>query len=272
MSYREGHLLIRAVRNPASLRRAEKHLQKKAEYAIIELQQPEPEVIPVQQILLCEDDAQLADSLICFLKSEGFHVMHASGQTEALRLFAGQQFDCALLDVSLADGSGFSVCAAIREREPDLPVIFLTASADEACTVAGFALGADDYIGNPFRPRELIARIRNAQRRSSRSQPALRCGNVSIDRSRGTVMKDGSEIYLSALEYRLLLVFFTNKDQLLTRERLIDELWSVSGEYVSDNTVNVYMKRLREKIEDDPADPKILRTVRGLGYKAVDAP
>lgn len=221
------------------------------------------------RILLVEDDVQLARNLVRFLTSEGYDVLHCEGQTDGLAAFSNGRFDCALLDISLADGSGFSVCAAIKAAS-EMPVIFLTASADEACTVAGFEVGADDYISKPFRPRELIARMKNAMRRTQ-SAPVLRCGNVTIDSARGLVTKNGAEVYLSALEYRLLLVFFTNKEQLLSRDRLADELWSFSGEFVSDNTLNVYIKRLREKIEDDPQQPTILRTVRGLGYKAVDA-
>lgn len=221
------------------------------------------------KILLVEDDEQLALNLIRFLNSEGYDVIHAYGQTDGIQKFEIFQFDCALVDLSLQDGNGFSVCAAIKTAS-DLPVIFLTASADEACTVAGFEVGADDYIGKPFRPRELIARIKNSMRKHQKVSSVMKCGNVSIDTVKGTVIKNGTEIFLSALEYKLLLVFFTNKGQLISRNRLIDELWSVSSEFVSDNTLNVYMKRLREKIEDDPQNPSIIRTIRGLGYKAVD--
>ena len=220
-------------------------------------------------ILLVEDDAQLARNLSRFLMTEGYEVIYAAGQTEALAALSGRHFDCALLDISLQDGNGFAVCAAIKSQT-ETPVIFLTASADEAITVAGFEVGADDYISKPFRPRELIARMKNAMRRTQRAPALLHCGNVAIDQSKGTVTKNGVEIFLSALEYRLVLVFFTNKGLLLSRERLIDELWSVSSEFVSDNTLNVYMKRLREKIEDDPQNPQIIRTVRGMGYKAVE--
>ncbi|MBQ6943200.1 MAG: response regulator transcription factor [Ruminococcus sp.] len=223
----------------------------------------------MQRILLIEDDEQLARNLIRFLKTEMYEVFHATGQTDGLQEFERQIFDCVLLDISLQEGNGFAVCSAIRKRS-DVPVIFLTASADEACTVAGFELGADDYIGKPFRPRELIARIKNAMRKQQTATHLLSCGNVAIDTVKGIVMKNGTELFLSALEYKLLLVFFTNKDKLLSRDRLIDELWSVSSEFVSDNTLNVYMKRLREKIEDDPQNPTIIKTVRGLGYKAVD--
>lgn len=221
------------------------------------------------KILLVEDDILLAQNLKRFLVTEGFDVVHASGRAEGIGAFEESLYDCVLLDISLGDGSGFSVCESIRSVS-DVPVIFLTASADESCTVAGFEAGADDYISKPFRPRELIARMKNAMRKNSSVTSAISCGGVTIFPAKGIVMKNGSEIYLSALEYRLLMVFFTNKELLLTRDRLVQELWSVSGEFVSDNTLNVYMKRLREKIEDNPQQPSIIITVRGRGYKAVD--
>lgn len=220
-------------------------------------------------ILLIEDDSDLARNLTKFLETEGFYVTHALGQSDGMKQFESKSFDCVLLDLSLEDGNGFSVCSAIKAKS-DIPVVFLTASADEACTVAGFDVGADDYISKPFRPRELVARIRNAMRRhTANSSPRLlQCRGISIDPARGIVTKSGKEVFLSALEYRLLLLFLSNKGVLLTRERLADELWELSGEYVGDNTLNVYIKRLRDKIEDDPQNPVILKTVRGLGYKA----
>lgn len=221
----------------------------------------------MKKILLIEDDNELAGYLIQFLENEDFKVSHALGQTEGLKLFMKESFDCALVDISIKDGNGFSVCSEIKSKS-DLPVIFLTANTDETSTVAGFEMGADDYINKPFRPRELIARIKNAVRRRKGNSQIIQCGDVVIDTSKGTVHKNGTEIFLSALEYRLLLVFFTNQGQLLSRDRLIDELWTVSGEFVSDNTLTVYIKRLREKIENDLQYPKIIKTVRGLGYKA----
>ena len=223
----------------------------------------------MQHILLIEDDAELAGYLKDFLQDEGFAVTHARGQTDGLAAFRSGRFDCLLLDLSLEDGSGFSVCGIVRQ-ESDIPVLFLTASADEACTVTGLELGADDYISKPFRPRELIARMKNAMRRRQRKSGVLTLGTLRLDPERGTVSRDGGELVLSALEYRLLLIFITNKGQLLTRERLIDELWSASGEFVSDNTLTVYIKRLRERVEKDAQSPELILTVRGLGYKAVD--
>lgn len=221
-------------------------------------------------ILLVEDDKALAGNLVKYLETEGFSVTHAFGQTDGSKAFENGEFDCVLLDLSLEDGNGFSICSKIREKN-DVPVIFLTASADEACTVAGFEVGADDYISKPFRPRELVARIKNAMRKHGVSlSPLLQCKNVSIDPVKGIVTKDGAEVSMTALEYRLLLLFFTNKGILLSRDRIADELWTISGEFVEDNTLNVYIKRIRDKIEDDPQAPRILKTVRGLGYKAVD--
>ncbi|MDE6732725.1 MAG: response regulator transcription factor [Oscillospiraceae bacterium] len=221
-------------------------------------------------ILLVEDDRTLAENLVKYLRTEDFSVVHAFGQTDGLKAFEDGEFDCVLLDISLGDGNGFSICSEIKKTR-DVPVIFLTASADEGCTVAGFEVGADDYIGKPFRPRELVARIKNAMRKrgASPAQP-LQCKNVCVDPVKGIVTKNGEEISMSALEYRLLLLFFTNKGILLSRDRIADELWTISGEFVEDNTLNVYIKRIRDKIEDDPQKPQILKTVRGLGYKAVD--
>lgn len=223
----------------------------------------------MSRILLIEDDEQLASILIRFLNAEGYATSHASGQREGLRLFEENKYDCVLLDISLKDGNGYSVCAAIKQTS-DTPVIFITASADEACTVAGFEMGADDYIGKPFGTRELLARMKNAMRKHEKYAPLLQCGSVTVDPIKGLVFKNGRELTLSALEYRLLLVFVSNKNQMLSRDRIAEELWVLTKEFVSDNTLSVYIRRLREKIEDDPQAPRIILTVRGLGYKAVD--
>lgn len=218
-------------------------------------------------ILLVEDDKELRSSLTEFLKAEGYSVYGANGQSEAYSYISEMNFDCILLDISLGDGNGFSVCAHIRGMS-DVPIIFLTASGDEGSTVAGFELGADDYITKPFRPRELAARIKNAIRKSRSERQEISLGNIRIDTAKGTVCKANEEIFLSALEYRLLLLFASNKGSLFTRDKLIDELWTVGGEFVNDNTLTVYIKRLRDKIEDNPQSPALIKTVRGLGYKA----
>jgi len=203
------------------------------------------------------------------LRSEGFSVTHASTRGEALTALAGNNFDLALVDISLPDGNGFTVCTEIKETG-DIPVIFLTASGDEASVVTGLNMGADDYITKPFRPRELIARIGTALRKSRRSGSAFEIGGLHVDTASGVVKKNGSEVFLSALEYRLLLVFISNPKSIITRGRLLDELWDAAGEFVNDNTLTVYIKRLREKIENDPANPEIILTVRGTGYRLGD--
>jgi len=180
---------------------------------------------------------------------------------------ATDDFDIALLDVTLAQGNGFAVCAAAREAAPEMPVIFLTASDDEYSTVAGLDMGAVDYIAKPFRARELISRIRGALRRTAPTSNVLTAGDVRLDVASAAVTKGGREVFLSALEYRLLLYFLQHKGKLVTRENLRDAIWDSAGEYVSDNALNVYVKRLREKVETDPAEPELIVTVRGLGYK-----
>lgn len=220
----------------------------------------------MKQIFLVEDDKAIARNLIRLLRSEGFAVTHALTRAQALAALAGNHFDLALVDISLPDGNGFTVCTEIKASQ-DIPVIFLTASDDESSVVTGLNLGADDYITKPFRPRELIARIGTALRRSARPGPIFEIHGVQVDTASGIVKKCGKEIYLSALEYRLLLVFIQNPKNIITRDRLLDELWDAAGEFVNNNTLTVYIKRLREKIEDDPTDPQIILTVRGTGYR-----
>ena len=220
-------------------------------------------------ILLVEDDREIADNLGEFLTNEGFSVKNVTGQAAAIDIISKEHFDLVLLDVSLAEGNGFAVCSAIKS-EYSIPVIFLTASSDEFSTVTGFDLGADDYIAKPFRPRELISRIKNVLRLTGNTGSITKLGDVSVDTVKGTATKNGNDLYLSALEYRLLLVFINNRGAVLSRTKLLESIWDIAGDFVNDNTLTVYIKRLREKIEDDPQDPKIIKTVRGLGYK-VDA-
>ncbi|AWI03606.1 response regulator transcription factor [Clostridium drakei] len=220
----------------------------------------------MKRIFLVEDDKAIAKNLILLLRSEGFAVTHAPTRNEALTLLAENKFDLALIDISLPDGNGFTVCTEIKETQ-DVPVIFLTASGDESSVVTGLNMGADDYITKPFRPRELIARIRTALRKSGRSPSNFEICGLNVDTASGVVKKNGEEVFLSALEYRLLLVFISNPKNIITRGKLLDELWDAAGEFVNDNTLTVYIKRLREKIENDPANPQIILTIRGTGYR-----
>ena len=219
----------------------------------------------MQRILLVEDDSSIVRSLTAFLAEEGFSAASAPGERRARELLCEESFDLLLVDISLADGSGFGVCAAAKER--GLPVIFLTAFGDEGSVVTGLDMGADDYIAKPFRPRELVSRIRSVLRRTGRVQSVLDVGPLRVDPERACVSKNGQELSLSALEYRLLLVFLNHRGATLSRAQLLEEIWDVAGDFVNDNTLTVYIKRLRDKLEDDPQDPALIRTVRGVGYR-----
>lgn len=218
------------------------------------------------RILLVEDDRSIVAYLTDYLTKEGYAIKSASGQCDALRLLDGERFDLVLLDISLSDGNGFSVCSAIKHSHA-IPVIFLTASGDEYSTVTGFELGADDYISKPFRPRELVTRIKNVLRLTGGAGSVIHLNQIEVDTVKGTVSKHGRDLCLSALEYRLLLVFLNNRGMILSRSQLLEAIWDIAGEFVNDNTLTVYIKRLREKIEDDPQNPMIIKTIRGLGYR-----
>lgn len=220
------------------------------------------------KILLVEDDPTIIDTLTELLRGAGYTVDTADTQREAIAMATHQTYQLFLLDVTLKQGNGFAVCAAVKEATPEVPVIFLTASDDEFNTVTGLTMGADDYIAKPFRPRELLARIATTIRRSQPSRRIISLGDLTIDTDRALVERDGKEINLSALEYRLLLLFASNPNKLVTREMIRDALWDDAGTYVEENTLSVYIKRLRDKIEPDPVKPTVITTVRGLGYKA----
>ncbi|MBO4861369.1 MAG: response regulator transcription factor [Firmicutes bacterium] len=219
----------------------------------------------MQTILLVEDDKAITRSLAEFLLSEGFETRSAAGERAALEILASERPDLLLVDLGLADGSGFSVCRAAKALK--LPVIFLTARSDEDSVVKGLDMG-DDYISKPFRPRELLSRIKNVLRYYGADSSVVSLGSgITADTEKGVVSRNGEPIQLSALEYRLLLVFIDNRGRLLTRNKLLEDIWDIAGDFVNDNTLTVYIKRLREKIEEDPQDPKIIKTIRGIGYR-----
>ncbi len=217
------------------------------------------------KILLVEDDQTIVNTLSEFLISENYETDYADGMTLAMEKIASFEFDLVLLDVTLNEGNGYSICRAIKAQY-DLPVIFLTASDDEFSVITGLDIGADDYISKPFRPRELLSRIKSVLRRYGKVQNIITFSDIVIDTSKATVKKNDIDISLTALEYRILLTFISHKNQLLKRSQLLSEIWDFAGDYVNDNTLTVYIKRLREKIEDDPANPTFIKTVRGLGY------
>lgn len=218
------------------------------------------------KVLLVEDDREIVENLTEYLSTEGYLVKSVNTQKYTMEILEKETFDLLLLDVTLKQGNGYGVCTAVKEKY-DLPVIFLTALDDEFSVVTGLDMGADDYISKPFRPRELVSRMRSVLRRSGRTQAVVNIRDIRIDTEKGIVTRAGQELFLSALEYRLLLVFVNNRGMVLTRGRLLDEIWDAAGEFVNDNTLTVYIKRLREKIEKDPQNPEIIMTVRGMGYR-----
>ena len=219
-----------------------------------------------KKILLVEDDPEIVENLTEFLRTEGYSVTSVPTQKETMELLDRDRFDLMLLDVTLKQGNGYSVCTAVKAKY-DMPVIFLTALDDEFSVVTGWDMGADDYISKPFRPRELVSRMRSVLRRTGRTQSVVSIRDIRIDTEKGTVSREGEEIFLSALEYRLFLVFVNHKGMILTRSMLLDEIWDAAGDFVNDNTLTVYIKRLREKIEKDSQNPEIILTVRGMGYR-----
>ena len=217
----------------------------------------------MQRILLAEDDASIVWMLGEYLRAEGYEVLHAPDEAGAVALLNAQP-DLVLLDISLQSGTGYGVCREAKRR--GLPVIFLTASGDENSVVEGLDMGADDYIAKPFRPRELLSHIKSVLRRAGRDS-SMTLGRVSVDLDSGTVRRDGVPVALSSLEYRLLTTLLNNRGRLLPRQRLLEDIWDAGGDFVNDNTLTVYIKRLREKLEDDPQNPTLIKTVRGLGYR-----
>ncbi|WP_214760363.1 response regulator transcription factor [Exiguobacterium sp. s146] len=221
-------------------------------------------------ILIVEDDRTIASGLQYSLEQEQFTTTLCHNVADATRLIEQQlhSIDLCLFDLSLPDGSGYDLCRLVKQKQ-DIPVIFLTAFDDEVNVVMGLDMGADDYITKPFRVRELISRIHSVLRRYHKqaSSPILTIGSVEINTQDAKVNKNGSEILLTALEYRLLLIFGKHTGQVLSRAQLLDQIWDVGGDFVNDNTLTVYIKRLREKLEDDPQRPTLIKTVRGIGYK-----
>lgn len=219
------------------------------------------------KLFILEDDAAIAMGLSYSLKNEGYDVTVAKSVKSAYEILNKEVFSLYILDLTLPDGSGYDVCREIKKRG-DLPVIFLTAYDDEVNVVMGLDLGADDYISKPFRIKELLARIKSVLRRYSKDSPdgIVSAGTIKVNTNEAKIYKNGTEVILTAMEYRLLLIFINNRGKVLSRQSLLEDIWDVGGDFVNDNTLTVYIKRLRDKIEEDPAKPQIIKTVRGLGY------
>lgn len=217
------------------------------------------------KILIIEDDATIRSGLKYCLEYENFEVVEAIGLDSLNKL---DNVSLILLDINLPDINGFDLFKKIKEIK-NIPIIFLTANDLEPSIVMGLDMGADDYVTKPFKTRELISRIKNVLRRNNNFD-VINIKNIVIDLKQAKVFKNNKDINLTALEYKILLTLALNPNQVFTREKILADIWDVNEEYVYDNTLTVYIKRIREKIEDDVTNPKIIKTVRGIGYKIGD--
>lgn len=226
------------------------------------------------RILLLEDDISLTEGLLYMLRREGHEVRAARSVREVQEALSrdGGGYDLLLFDVTLPDGSGFDVCQSVRDRGMQTPILFLTASDEETDIIRGLDSGGDDYLTKPFRIGELCSRIRALLRRAGAGEQVerLSSGDLSVRPLEGKVYRGGQALDLTAMEYRLLCLLLKNKDRVLTREQILDRLWDGNGSFVDDNTLSVYIRRLREKVEESPSSPAHLLTVRGFGYRWKD--
>lgn len=224
----------------------------------------------MQKILYVEDDLSLIDGLLYTLETSGYSVDNARTVKDALALFRQDTYDLLLLDVTLPDGTGFDICKEVRATST-VPIIFLTASDQEISVVRGLDMGGDDYITKPFKLNELLSRIKALLRRSMQfsGTEVLEANGIKIDTMERLVWKNGELLELTLVEYKLLCLFLRNPNHLLSREMILDRMWDGNGNYVDDNTLSVYIRRLRSKIEENPNAPKYLLTERGFGYKWV---
>ena len=224
----------------------------------------------MRKILLVEDNEMIVKGLKYLLEQEKFDIKIAKNIVEAKTMIKKQEFDLYLLDITLPDGDGYEICQYVKNQK-DVPVIFLTAKDEELNVVQGLDMGADDYIIKPFRNRELISRIKSVLRRyyhDEINENQIKCRDVVIDSNKAVVYKAGKEIVFTSLEYKILYMLISNKNILVTREQILDKIWDVAGNFVNDNTLTVYIKRIRNKLDDK--EGKFIQTVRGIGYKVVE--
>lgn len=215
------------------------------------------------KILIVEDDSTIRSGLKYCLEYEQFEVREAAFKSDIKNI---DDIDLILLDVNLPDCSGFDLFKDLKKMK-NIPIIFMTANDLEVNIVMGLDMGADDYITKPFKTRELIARVKNALRKNNNYNDKIKIGNVTIDLKQAKVFKNNQDVNLTAMEYKILLILATNPNKVFTRDNLLSLVWDVNSSFVYDNTLTVYIKRIREKIEDSIREPKIILTVRGLGYK-----
>ncbi len=224
----------------------------------------------MKKILLVEDNETITMGLKYSLEQEKFYVETAKNIVMAKAKINKEEFDLYLLDIALPDGEGYEICKYVKEKG-DNPVIFLTAKDEETDIVQGLDMGADDYVVKPFRTRELISRINSVLRRYDKetaNENQLKCKDIIIDNNTAKVYKNGREVIFTSLEYKILFMLVNNKNMLVTREQILDKIWDMAGNFVNDNTLTVYIKRIREKLDDK--EGKIIQTVRGIGYRVVE--
>ncbi len=219
------------------------------------------------KILIVEDDDSIRLGLKYYLEQENFETVVAENRMQAEKLFS-KEVELVLLDINLPDGNGFDLLKKLKQLS-DIPIIFLTANDAEVSIVMGLDMGADDYITKPFKARELVSRIKSVLRRTSNKTESsiIHIQNIIIDLKQAKVFKNGEDVMLTALEYKILLVLALNPGTVFSREKILADIWDVNEDFVNDNTLTVYIKRIREKIEDNPNQPKIIETIRGIGYK-----
>lgn len=223
----------------------------------------------MSRILLLEDDLSLVNGLSFAFKKWGFSLDVARTLLEAERLWEDGTYDLLVLDVALPDGSGFAFCKKVRQISK-VPIIFLTASDEEMNIIMGLDIGGDDYITKPFKLGVLESRINALLRRAKdfgSADTELVSNNIRICLLKGQAFKNGELLDLTAAEYRLLCLFMQNPNVVLPRERILEKLWDCEGSFIDSGSLTVYMRRLRMKVEDDPGEPRMLLTVRGMGYK-----
>ncbi|MBR1598241.1 MAG: response regulator transcription factor [Lachnospiraceae bacterium] len=215
------------------------------------------------KVLLVEDSPMIVKGLVYTLEQEQFDVTSAMSYAMAEDIiYEGQDFDLAILDIMLPDGDGRNICRILKE-ERNIPVIFLTAKDEESDVVQGLDMGADDYIIKPFRNRELISRINNVMRRTGKTQKIITVGEISVDTEKDIVTVNDKEVIFTALEYRILLMLFQNQGRTVTRQQILDKIWDMAGNFVEDNTLTVYIKRIRKKL----GEADVIKTVKGVGYR-----
>lgn len=224
----------------------------------------------MEKVLIIEDDSSIREGLKFYLEQEHYEVLNAKDGASSLHILENNlDTSIILLDINLPDMNGFDLFSKLKEIV-NIPIIFLTASDLEVSIVRGLDMGADDYITKPFKARELVSRIKTVLRRVNNNSNIINIQNITIDLNQAKVFKNNKDLMLTALEYKILLSFALNPNIVFTREKILADVWDVDEEYVSDNALTVYIKRIREKIEDDPTNPKIIITVRGIGYKLGD--